>query len=81
MFVVGSNGAHAFAAESRAVMHDFDDARVFLDDRPAIVAPMTLRLQFREAGWKARRHGLGDEGAPLHLRHGADRRGLPEVEA
>ena len=52
-------------------MDDFDDARVFLGDRPAIVAPMTLRLQFREAGWKARRHGFGDEGAPLHLRHGA----------
>ena len=47
----------------------------------AIVAPMTLRLQFREAGWKARRHGFGDKGAPLHLRHGAGRRGLPEVEA
>ena len=77
-------------------MDDFDDARVFLGDRPAIIAPMTpysaesvspidapmtLRFQFREAGWKARRHGFGDKGAPLHLRHGAGRRGLPEVEA
>ena len=52
MFVVGRDSAHAFATESRSVVHDFHDARVFLDDRPAFVSPATLRLQFREAGWK-----------------------------
>ena len=61
MFVVGRDSAHAFATESRSVVHDFHDARVFLDDRPAFVSPATLRLQFREAGWKARRHGFGNK--------------------
>jgi hypothetical protein len=42
---------------------------------------MTLRLQFHEAGRKARRHGFSDKGAPLQLRHGSGRCDLPEVEA
>ena len=60
MFVIGRHLADAFAAEQLAVMDDLDDARAFLDGCTATIAPVTLRLQFREAGWKARRHRFGD---------------------
>ena len=42
-------------------MDDFNYAGVFLDDCTATVAPMTLPLQFREAGRKAQHHGFGNE--------------------
>ena len=80
MFVVGSHLADAFAAEQRTVMDDFDDARAFLGNYTSTVAPVTLRLQFRETAWKARGHGFGNEGTPLHLRHGAGRRCLSHIQ-
>ena len=61
-------------------MDDFDDARAFLGNDTPIVAPATLRLQFREAAGKARRHGFGHEGTPLRLRHGAGWRGLSHIQ-